>query len=451
MTVKAGLSSTGSAPTGAGAAIVIPFTIDSAGTYNFVARVNCPSADDDSYWIKIDNGAYVMANGLTSSGWQWSNLTNAALSAGQHTITIAYREDGAKLDKLLITTSGALVSGLGGTAFNCGNLPPAVSPSQSFTINDRVDNGAVVGTVTGSDLEGANLQDWQITGGTGADAFAINASSGEITVANRSLIDFDNQQSYTLNVSVSDGTDRSASETVTINLTRTPVITPSQTFLIDKWVTDGMVVGTALATDKDPNTTLQDWKITGGSGAAYFAVDAATGEIKAINSAVLNSGNANKYSITLTVSDGANTSKEEAVTINISDKVYVCHDGKTLQIGRSGAQDHLNHGDKNGACEQAANTSAMASRNPDVVATESLGSSIQVYPNPVRDAININLSANPHRINTIQVVDMSGKVYKQVQVTQGGRIVIQRDHLKPGIYMLRMQGDRNVNHKIVVQ
>jgi hypothetical protein len=118
--VKTGLNSTATAPAGAASAVVFTFTVDSAGTYNFNARLNCPTANDDSYWIKVDNGSFVTINGLGTSGWQWLRLTSANLNVGAHTFTVAYREDGAKLDKLLITTSTASVDGLGSPGTNCG-------------------------------------------------------------------------------------------------------------------------------------------------------------------------------------------------------------------------------------------------------------------------------------------------------------------------------------------
>ncbi len=122
VTVKAGLNSTVNAPAGANAAIVFTFTIDSAAPYNFVGRLNAPTANDDSYWIKIDNGAFVTINGLATSGWLWTRLTSADLTVGQHTVTLAYREDGAHIDKLLVTTSNATITGLGSPAGNCAGI-----------------------------------------------------------------------------------------------------------------------------------------------------------------------------------------------------------------------------------------------------------------------------------------------------------------------------------------
>lgn len=125
--VKSGLNSTANAPAAASAAVVFSFTADSAATYNFLARVNCPTADDDSYWIKIDNGAFATINGLNGSGWQWVRLVSAALTVGPHTFTVAYREDGAKLDKMLVTTSAATFTDKGAAASNCANAPLPVS------------------------------------------------------------------------------------------------------------------------------------------------------------------------------------------------------------------------------------------------------------------------------------------------------------------------------------
>jgi hypothetical protein len=131
VTVKSGLNSTASAPSGAAATVVLPFRIDTAGTYNILGRVNCANGNDDSYWVKVDNGSFVMVNNLITSGWQWMPLANATLGIGQHTLTIAYREDGAKLDKVLIST-GSTVSGAGSPGTNCTQAS-AIVPGNTFS------------------------------------------------------------------------------------------------------------------------------------------------------------------------------------------------------------------------------------------------------------------------------------------------------------------------------
>lgn len=101
--VKAGTESIPVAPIGADSSIVVPFSVKKGGRYTVFARLNCPTADDDSFWVKVDDGTFAMSNGLETKGWDWVKLSDFAMKAGKHTLTIAYREDGAMLDKISIT------------------------------------------------------------------------------------------------------------------------------------------------------------------------------------------------------------------------------------------------------------------------------------------------------------------------------------------------------------
>jgi hypothetical protein len=67
----------------------------------------------------MDSGAWINWNNITNTSWTWVQLsTTLSLSAGSHTLTVAYREDGAQLDKLNITTSTTTPTGTGETASN---------------------------------------------------------------------------------------------------------------------------------------------------------------------------------------------------------------------------------------------------------------------------------------------------------------------------------------------
>jgi hypothetical protein len=65
--------------------------------------LNCPTGDDDSFWVKVDDGEFESRNTLITIGWQWMTLGSYSLSAGEHTVTVGYREDGAMIDKLSIS------------------------------------------------------------------------------------------------------------------------------------------------------------------------------------------------------------------------------------------------------------------------------------------------------------------------------------------------------------
>ncbi len=150
--VKSGLNSTATAPAGADGSVVFSFNIDSAATYNFNARLNCPTADDDSYWIKIDNGTFATVNGLGTTGWQWLKLVSGALTVGPHTFTVAYREDGAKFDKLLITTSNAMFTDKGDDASNCGVNAPLPLSLMSYQAALRPAGEVILRWSTGQEL-----------------------------------------------------------------------------------------------------------------------------------------------------------------------------------------------------------------------------------------------------------------------------------------------------------
>ncbi|MHC4521360.1 MAG: glucuronyl esterase domain-containing protein, partial [Planctomycetota bacterium] len=118
VTVRPDMESVAAAPADGEDHIVIPFTADRDATYYLFGRLDCPTPDDDSYWIKMGDGQFAMANGLGTRGWEWVRMTRYGLAAGEHTLTIAYRENGAKLDKLCLSTDAYAPDGMGPDAEN---------------------------------------------------------------------------------------------------------------------------------------------------------------------------------------------------------------------------------------------------------------------------------------------------------------------------------------------
>ena len=140
VTVKAGIQSLNSAPTDSTDYIIIPFSIDSAGSYSVFARLNDPTYNDDSYWVKMDDGAFEMDNGLVTSGWGWLKFNDYILTQGEHNLVIAYREDGAELDKICITNSGISPIGIGEDAENlCTEVPVELISFSANTIEDKIE------------------------------------------------------------------------------------------------------------------------------------------------------------------------------------------------------------------------------------------------------------------------------------------------------------------------
>jgi hypothetical protein len=121
-------NNTGSATSSTDIAI---FPFDSgASTYSFYFRVDTNgSANDDSWFYRVDSGAWTTMNNITNAtGWRWVQGTaTATLGIGRHTLEVRNREDGLNIDKIaFLPSGGAAPSGSGGTSVNCD---PAVTTS----------------------------------------------------------------------------------------------------------------------------------------------------------------------------------------------------------------------------------------------------------------------------------------------------------------------------------
>src|SRR5262249_60358652 len=121
-----------SAPTNSAGYIDFSFSVSQSGTYRVFARVLTPTANDDSWWVRMDGGSWVTWNNIAATSWTWAQFPNTfSLSAGSHTLTFAYREDGAQLDKINITTSTTAPTGTGSTASNRCSLGATLSVAPS--------------------------------------------------------------------------------------------------------------------------------------------------------------------------------------------------------------------------------------------------------------------------------------------------------------------------------
>lgn len=136
ITVKAGLNSVNAAPTEAEDRISYSFSLDSDTTQYLYARVNCPNTEGDAFWVKVDNGPLELFSAQPTVAWQWIKLGSYKLSKGMHTLTIAYGEDGAKMDKISISKVDFTPSGTGDIAKNLCNVFLTSAEENLPAIND---------------------------------------------------------------------------------------------------------------------------------------------------------------------------------------------------------------------------------------------------------------------------------------------------------------------------
>jgi len=241
------------------------------------------------------------------------NYNNTAQDPDTTDRTITFVANDGTDDSNTATTTLAIAS---------QNDAPIVA-DQSFGVMENTSNGTRVGTIAINDIDSGDSHTFTVLGGTGATAFTVNATSGEITVADSNQLDRESVASLTIQVQVTDdGTPiLSDTATITVNLVdendTAPIITPGQTLSVRENFANGTSVGSVVATDADTAGSLQGWTLTAGNTDGIFAINSATGEIAIADNTNLDYETTPSYSLTLTVSDGVNTSVPQAVTIAI--------------------------------------------------------------------------------------------------------------------------------------
>jgi hypothetical protein len=105
-------------------------------------------------------------------------------------------------------------------AVNDVNEAPIVN-NQSFSVDENAPNGTVVGTLIANDPDPGDTLTYAITAGNTSGAFAIDPSTGQITVNNAAALDFETSHTFTLTIEVTDagapGLTRTAIVTVNLN------------------------------------------------------------------------------------------------------------------------------------------------------------------------------------------------------------------------------------------
>lgn len=208
-----------------------------------------------------------------------------------------------------------------------GNDPPVVT-SATFTLLEHSPVGTVVGTVSATDPNPATQTlTYAIIGGNTDDVFAINSSTGQLTVAKQNPLDYETHPVYTLKIRVSDNGSPSLSSegTITVNLIdgNDPPVVTSATFTLLEHSDEGTVVGTVAATDANPANPIFTYAIVGGDPNGVFAIDAATGQITVANRDLLDYETAKEhaYLLIIRVTDNGSPplSSEATITVNVTD------------------------------------------------------------------------------------------------------------------------------------
>ncbi|HEY2251159.1 MAG TPA: cadherin domain-containing protein, partial [Planctomycetaceae bacterium] len=235
---------------------------------------------------------------------------------GSTTITITVTDAG--IDQIFGTADDATTTQRMFVSVLAVNDPPVIS-DQSFSLNENSAFGTSLGTVLATDPENQGMT-YAITSGNSSNAFAINANTGAMTVANPAALDFETTPQFQLTVQVTDkgSPALSASAAVTINLidVNEPPIIAQQSFALPENSPAGTAVGTVTAVD--PENQGVTWSIVSGNTGNAFAIDANTGAITVATSAALDFETTPLFQLTVQATDKGTPQQSAAGIVAIS-------------------------------------------------------------------------------------------------------------------------------------
>jgi autotransporter-associated beta strand protein len=160
------------------------------------------------------------------------------------------------------------------------------------------------------------------------------------------------------------------------------------------------------------------------------------------------------YTVTVTDSKGCNTTANKTIKVvdvrcgNKNKNILVCHSDKTLCVPYSDVADHLNHGDKLGACSSTNTISSAEMLSKKNLAEEISNSDVVIYPNPVISSFRVRvnkLEANA----TLQLLNAYSALVGSHRLTSTTQEISMRG-MTPGIYFIKVKnGSEIFTQKII--
>lgn len=266
--------------------------------------------------ITFNSNATPMAVTALVTNITYEDINNDSPAEGSLTIRFALTDgDGGRSGNYDVS---AYVRGV-------NDAPTDLSLSAN-RVAENAENGTVVGTITSTDPDSGDTKRYSLTDNA-EGRFAINSSTGVITVANGSLLNYEAAATHNLTVRVTDRGGLTYDETFTIHLTdvneAAPTITSNgggatASISVAEHTT---TVTTVTASDADTGQALT-YSIVGGADAAQFTIDSSTGALSFVTAPNFESptdaGGNNVYDVTVQVSDGSGAVGTQAISVSVT-------------------------------------------------------------------------------------------------------------------------------------
>ncbi|MBD2652640.1 cadherin domain-containing protein, partial [Synechocystis sp. FACHB-383] len=198
--------------------------------------------------------------------------------------------------------------------------PIITSGNIAKAINENSGAGQIIYQVTADDSADISTGvTFGLKPGDDASSFAINPTTGEVTLTEDP--DFETQSSYKFTVTASDGVNSVTEQVVNLTINNldevAPIITSGNIATpIDENSGAGQVIYQATADDSADISGGVTFGLKPGDDATSFSIDSTTGKVKLIGNPDFETQSS--YKFTVTASDGVNSVTEQVVNLAIN-------------------------------------------------------------------------------------------------------------------------------------
>jgi Ca2+-binding RTX toxin-like protein len=244
---------------------------------------------------------------------------NSAAASNVYAVTVGV-SDGTNLTTKAMTVTVSDVNEFAASAV-------ADSNATANTIAENATNGALLGiTSFASDGDGSNNTITYSLDNNAGGRFAINASTGVVSVADGSLLNFETATSHAITIRASslDGSSSTQNYTIGVSDVNEFAITAindgnAAANTLAENAANGALVGiTASASDADGSNSTISYSLDNNAG-GRFAIHAGTGVVSVADGSLLNFEDAASHSITIRASSLDGSSSTQNYTIGVND------------------------------------------------------------------------------------------------------------------------------------
>ena len=294
-------------------------TADPGQPLQLSSLFSATDADGDALTYNFQDGTTAANSGqFVLNGTALGQGATFGVSAAQlANLVFVSGAEGFPDDWSMQLSDGRAVSAVGVFHVNVNRAPTDATLSGG-SVPENSPTGTYVATVTGIDPDANTTFSYSLRDPDGR--FAINASTGVVTVAYGALIDYETAASYQITVRTTDQGGLCFDKSWAINVTNVNEAPTDATLFggtVREHSANGTHVGTVIGTDPDAGDVLR-YSLLTDAGGRFAIPDPASGVITVKDGTLLDYATAQSYTLMVRTTDHDNLAYDRPLTVAIA-------------------------------------------------------------------------------------------------------------------------------------